>query len=154
MGESLRLWGEMAREKGGKSGTWEEQIRRLDERIPPAAETDLFREEIGRQAVRHNLRAFRLASVEEEGAGRSAVVEGPGGAAAPAPGPQGAEGGKPFAEMKYRVTFLSGYRDMAQFVDEIPAMRRLVSLRRIVVGEKEGEMETSLEISVYHRGTK
>ena len=156
MGESLRLWREMVEEKGGKSRIWEDQIRLFDLRIPVGPETDRFMAEIGRQAVRHNLRAFRLSAADEEGPGRASTVEGPGGTppAGAAPGTPASGGESPYGELKYRVIFLSGYKDMAQFVDEMPAMQRLVSLRKMSVREKEGEMETTLEISVYHRRAK
>ena len=156
MGESLRLWREIVEEKGGNSRIWEDRIRRFDLRVPVGPETDRFMAEIGRQAVRHNLRAFRLSAVEEGGSGRASTVEGPGSTppAGAAPGTPASGGESPYGELKYRVMFLSGYKDMAQFVDEMPSMQRLVSLRKISVREKEGDMETSLDISVYHRRAK
>jgi hypothetical protein len=39
---------------------------------------------------------------------------------------------------------------MAEFVDGIPRMKRLLSVRSLAVGEKDGEMQTTLDLSAYY----
>ncbi|HEY7585589.1 MAG TPA: type 4a pilus biogenesis protein PilO, partial [Candidatus Deferrimicrobiaceae bacterium] len=57
-------------------------------------------------------------------------------------------------EIRLRLSFSSTYRDMAEFVDGIPRMKRLLSIRSVVVKEREGEMETTLELSAFYRKAK
>ena len=107
--------------------------------------------EIGRRAVLHNLKGFRLVVPEEGKAQKTGPGESPGPvstAASPdAAEPQKAKG---FDELHVRLSFFSSYKDMAEFVDGIPRMKRLLSVRSLTVGEKDGEMQTTLDLSAYY----
>jgi hypothetical protein len=150
MGAVLRLWGRMARTGGEESRRWEEHVKAWREKVPETPETDGLMAEIVRQVVLHNLMGFRLAISTDAKAGRSGTVEGPGAFA------EGAEQEKNrFAgELRLRISFFSTYRDMAEFVDGIPRMKRLLSIRSVAVREKDGEMETTLELSAFYRKAK
>lgn len=149
-GAALRLWGTMTRTAGADSRRWEEQMKAWRERVPDRPETEGLMEEIGRQVVLHNLKGFRLSVPTDAKAGKSGAVEGPGASA------EGWEQGqrKGEGELRFRLSFFSTYRDMAGFVDGIPRMKRLLSIRSVDVKEKDGEMEASLELSAFYRKGK
>lgn len=149
-GAALRLWGTMARTAGAESSRWEEQVRLWKEKVPDAPETEGLMEEIGRQVVLHNLKGFRLSVPSDAKAGKSGIVEGPGASAAA--GEQGQR--KDEGELRFRLSFFSTYRDMAGFVDGIPRMKRLLSIRSVDVKEKDGEMESTLELAAFYRKGK
>jgi Tfp pilus assembly protein PilO len=150
MGDALRLWGRMARTGGEESRRWEEQVKAWRERVPETPKTDGLMAEIVRQVVFHNLMGFRLSVSTDAKAGRSGTVEGPGAFT------EGAvqEKNKFAEEFRLRLSFFSTYRDMAEFVDGIPRMNRLLSIRSVAVREKDGEMETTLELSAFYRKAK
>jgi Tfp pilus assembly protein PilO len=155
---SLRQWEEMPRGKDEKARAWETAVARFDERIPSRPEQERFMAEVVALVVRRQLREFRL-SVSDGMDAASAVgaAQGPA-ASAPAPGGTPGEGGTPesgpsFTEIRYRLVFSSAYRDLADFLDELPRLKRLVAIRSVTIREKEGKTETALEISIFHRGT-
>jgi hypothetical protein len=66
-------------------------------------------------------------------------------ARAPAQGKGGA------VEARFRLTFRSTYRDLAEFLDEIPRARRLLTIRSVSVREKADAMAAEIELSAWHR---
>jgi hypothetical protein len=150
MGNALRLWGRMARTGGEESRRWEEQVKAWRERVPETPKTDGLMAEIVRQVVLHNLKGFRLSILTDAKAEKSGTVEGPGAFAERAE----REKNKIAGELRLRISFFSTYRDMAEFVDGIPRMKRLLSIRSVAVKEKDGEMETTLELSAFYRKAK
>ena len=154
---SLHEWEEMPRRKDEKTRTWEETVARFDERIPGGPEQERFMAEVGALVVRRRLREFRLsASDGVDPASTGGTAQGPA-ANAQAPGGTSGEGGTPesrpsFTEIRYRLLFCSAYRELADFLDDLPRLKRLVAIRSVTIREKEGKMETALEISIFHRG--
>src|SRR3989304_7133485 len=134
MGAGIRLWGRMARTGGEESRHGEGRVRAGRERVPETPETDGLMAEIVRQVVLHNLMGFRLTISTDAKAGRSGTVEGPGAFT------EGAvqEKNKFAEELRLRLSFFSTYRDMAEFVDGIPRMKRLLSIRSVAVRGRGG----------------
>ncbi len=147
MGNSLRRWGAMARTAVDETRRWENQVLAWRDKVPGTPETDRLMAEIGRKAVIHNLKGFRLIIPTDVKAVKSGVAEGPGASV------EGTEPdkSKAFGEIRLQMTFFSTYRDMAEFVDGIPGMKRLLAIRSLSVKEKDGEMETTLELAAFHR---
>jgi len=54
-------------------------------------------------------------------------------------------------EARFRLTFQSTYRDLAEFLDEIPRAQRLLKIRSVSVREKADAMATEIELSAWHR---
>jgi Tfp pilus assembly protein PilO len=54
-------------------------------------------------------------------------------------------------ESRFRLTFRSTYRDLAEFLDGIPRARRLLTIRSVSVKEKEDAMAAEIELSAWHR---
>ena len=151
MGSAIRLWSDMARTPGQETLRWEQQVREWREKVPETPETERLMAEIGRRAVLHHLKGFRLV-VPEEGKAQNTGPGGSPGPASTAAPPETAEPqkAKGFDELHVRLSFFSSYRDMAEFVDGIPRMKRLLSVRSLTVGEKDGEMQTTLDLSAYY----
>jgi Tfp pilus assembly protein PilO len=150
MGNSIHLWSDMVRTPVPEVQRWEERVREWRERVPAAVETDKLLAEIGRRAALHNLKGFRLI-VPDEGKMPAAGTGAPPGFSPPAPAEAAPpEKTKGFEELRFRVTFLSGYKDMAEFVDGIPRMKRLLSVRNLAISEKDGEMETQVDLTAYY----
>lgn len=147
MGDSLLRWGAMARAAGDETRRWEDQVLGWREKVPLTPEVERLMAEIGRKTVQHNLKGFRLIIPTDDKAGKSGVAAGPG-AATEGTEP---EKNKAFAETRLQLTFFSTYRDMAEFVDGIQATKRLLAIRYLTVREKDGEMETTLELTAFHR---
>lgn len=149
-GEALRLWGETAQAPGEGIRREEERVHAWRERVPDTPDVERLMDEVSREAVRHRLKDFRLTVPADAGGekGGGGAAQGPG-----APG-EGAEKERPkeFGEVRFRVTFVSTYKDMAAFVDGIPRIRRLLAIRSLSVRERDGEMETSLDLSAYWKG--
>jgi hypothetical protein len=97
--------------------------------------------------VRHNQKAFGLtvAPVAGPAQGEAAPDPAAAGAEPPAPGKEGA------VEARFRLTFRSTYRDLAEFLDEIPRARRLLTIRSVSVREKADAMAAEIELSAWHR---
>lgn len=150
MGSALRLWGAMARTSEAETRRWEEQVKGWRERMPETPEMEGLMAEIGRQAVLHGLTGFRLSIPTDARVERSGTVEGPGASAER----EEQETKKIGSELRLRLSFFSTYRDMAGFLDDIPRMKRLLSIRSVSIKEKDGEMETTLELSAFHRKAK
>ncbi|HEY3488688.1 MAG TPA: hypothetical protein VGK27_01040 [Candidatus Deferrimicrobiaceae bacterium] len=145
MAESMRQWSDMRRSKGGETQGWEASVRRWDERVPGTPMADALMAEISAQAVRHGLTVFRL-TLPAEGAEENAM------AGVPAGGDPAQDNVDRPVEQKYEIVFRSSYRDLAGFLDELPHLRRLITLRALQVREDEGAMESKLSISAWHRG--
>ena len=140
--EAMKLRTEVAQSRVGEGARWEERLRTWERRVPSTPDTEHLLSEIGEMAVRHNLKAFGLAGV-------SAAGSSPGGSA---PDPSAAREGKEGAvESRFRITFRSTYRDLAEFLDEIPRARRLLTIRSVSVKEKEDAMAAEIELSAWHR---
>lgn len=150
MANSLRMWGTMARTAGDENRRWEDLVRVWRERVPDTPETDRLMAEIGREAVNHNLKGFRLTIPTDGKAGKSGVAEGPGAATEE---PE-RDKSKAFGELRLQLSFFSTYRDMAGFVEGVPRMKRLMAIRTLTVKEKDGEMETTLDLAAFHRKAK
>ncbi len=146
MAESVRMWAEMRRSKGGEAQQWEATVRKWDERVPASPMADALMSEIGAQAVRHGLTGFRL-TVPAEGGGQSTPM-----AAALAGDAASQDNVAGPTELKYELVFRSSYRDLSGFLEELPRLRRLVALRALQVRDDDGVMEAKLSISAYYRG--
>jgi len=142
--EAMKLRTEVARSSVGEGARWEERIRTWERRVPSTPNTEALLAEIGEMAVRHNLKAFGLtvapAAVSAQGGDPTAA-----GAGAPAQAKEGA------VESRFRLTFRSTYRDLAEFLDEIPRGRRLLTIRAVSVKEKADAMVAEIELSAWHR---
>jgi Tfp pilus assembly protein PilO len=139
----MKLRTAVAESRAGGGAQWEERLRAWERRVPSTPETERLLAEIGELAVRHNLKAFGLAGV-------STAASPPGGSAPDPSAPR--EGKEGAVESRYRITFRSTYRDLAEFLDEIPRARRLLTIRSVSVKEKEDAMEAAIELSAWHRG--
>lgn len=140
---ALRSAVEESRRSGEKS--WDRKLRSWEERVPASPEPDRLLAEIGEQAARHRLRSFALSVVSAE----------PEGGAPQAPAAEGAPAEKErMSEVRYRMTFRSTYRDLAGFLDDIPGMRRLLSVRSVSIKGEEGAVAATVEVSAWHRGAR
>lgn len=147
MRKALEAWGEMSHTSRSDIDRLERIVLTWRDKVPESPEAGTLLEEIGRQAVGHNLQALRLSVPENSAAERGATVTGPGGTA----DAEGTSKKNTPGEIRFRVVFLSSYRDMAEFLDEIPRMKRLVSIRNLAIRGKGREMETTVELSAFHR---
>jgi len=142
--EAMKLRTEVAQSRVGEGARWEERLRTWERRVPPTPDTEHLLAEIGEMAVRHNLKAFGLTVAPDAGSAQggdpTAVFAG-----APAQGKEGA------VEARFRLTFRSTYRDLAEFLDEIPRARRLLTIRSVSVREKADAMAAEIELSAWHR---
>lgn len=140
--EALQLRAAVAESAGREGGRWEERLRTWKRRVPSRPDTGRLLEEIGDLAVRHRLDSFGLTVVP---------------AAQPGPEDAGArqDGGRNAPmETRFRMTFRSTYRDLAEFLDDLPRMRRLLTIRSVSVKEKAGAMAAEVEASAWHRGER
>ncbi len=144
--EALQLRSSVAESRAGEKGQWERQLRSWEERVPATPESDRLLAEIGEQAVRHNLKSFGLTVATEfrDQGGPPPAAE---------RGRTGTDGPGQMLETRYRITFRSTYRDLAEFLDEIPRMRRLLTVRSVSIKEASGAMLSTVEISAWYRGT-
>ncbi|GAB4238220.1 MAG: hypothetical protein OHK0028_15730 [Deltaproteobacteria bacterium] len=142
--EALRLRAEVAESSGREGARWEERLRTWERRVPSTPDTGRLLEEIGDLAVRHRLESFGLTVAPASAA--QAETE-PGGASA-------AGGKNAPVETRFRMTFRSTYRDLAEFLDDLPRMRRLLTIRSVSVKEKAGAMAAEVEVSSWHRGAR
>ncbi|GAB4372739.1 MAG: hypothetical protein Kow00128_21730 [Deltaproteobacteria bacterium] len=152
MRKALEVWGEMSHTSRADIDRLEGIVLAWRDKVPESPETGTLLEEIGRQAVRHRLRALRLTVPEAASRETGSTVTGPGGTSA-AEAEEAVREASP-GEIRYRLVFASSYRDMAEFLDEIPRMKRLVTVRTLAIREKEREMETTLELSAFHRSPR
>ena len=142
--EAMKLRTEVTQSRVGEGARWEERLQTWDRRVPSTTDTGRLLAEIGEMAVRHNLKAFGLTVAPAAG---SAQGGDPAAAAGDAPA-QGKEGA---VETPFRLTFRSTYRDLAEFLDEIPRARRLLTIRSVSVREKADAMAAEIELSAWHR---
>jgi hypothetical protein len=135
--ESLRQWSEMSEKRDERARAWDEALARAARRVPHGPELEGFMAELSALAVRHHLRAFRLAPSGAMGGAAGGPDQGPAPVVS-APEPQdgltpgGADAGanaaaEPLTGLRYRVLFvhLSGPPDLP---DDLPRMR-LVTVR-------------------------
>jgi Tfp pilus assembly protein PilO len=142
--EAMKLRTEVAQSRVGEGARWEERLRTWERLVPSTPDTEHLLAEIGEMAVRHNLKAFGLTVPPAAGSAQ--------GGAAPDPTAAGAAQGKDGAvEARFRLTFRSTYRDLAEFLDEIPRARRLLTIRSVSVKEKADAMAAEIELSAWHR---
>ena len=144
MAEARNLRTEVARSRVGEGARWEERLRTWERRVPSTPGTEHLLAEIGEMAVRHNLKLFGLTVAPAAGPARAGD---PAAAGAGAP----AQGKEDVVEARYRLAFRSTYRDLAEFLDEIPRARRLLTIRTVSVREKAGAMAAEIELSAWHR---
>lgn len=148
--EAMKLRTEVAQSRVGEGARWEERLRTWERRVPSTPDTEHLLAEIGEMAVRHNLKAFGLTVAQVAGSAQ--------GGAAPDPAAVGADttaqskGGA--EEARFRLTFRSTYRDLAEFLDGIPRARRLLTIRFVSVKEKADAMTAEIELSAWHRGRR
>ncbi|HBO68782.1 MAG TPA: hypothetical protein DD658_00920 [Deltaproteobacteria bacterium] len=147
MGKALEVWGEMSHTSRADIDRLEGIVLTWRDKVPVSPDAGTLLEEFGRQAVRQNLRALRISVPEKTDPGGGSTVSGPGG------GEKEAEEKTP-GEIRFRVAFFSTYKEMAAFLDGVPRMKRLLSIRNLEVSEKEGEMETTLELSAFYRSRR
>ena len=137
--EAMKLRTAVAESRVGEGALWEERLRTWEQRVPSTPDTERLLAEIGELAVRHNLKAFGLT-------GASSAPDPS--AAAPEAERDSKEGA---VETRFRITFRSTYRDLAEFLDEIPRARRLLTIRSVSVKEKADAMDAEVELSAWHR---
>ena len=145
--EAMKLRTEVAQSRVGEGARWEERLRSWERRVPPTPDTEHLLAEIGEMAVRHNLKAFGLTVAPAAGSAQGGV----------APDLTAAIGGAltqlkaGAVEARFRLTFRSTYRDLAEFLDGIPRARRLLTIRSVSVREKADAMAAEIELSAWHR---
>ncbi len=145
--EAMKLRTAVAQSRVGEGALWDESLRTWERRVPSTPDTGQLLAEIGELAVRHNLKAFGLIGVSSAGSPQGgSAPDSP--AAAPEEGRDAKEGA---VESRYRITFRSTYRDLAEFLDGIPRARRLLTIRSVSVKEKADAMEAEVELSAWHR---
>jgi len=142
--EAMKLRTEVAQSRVGEGARWEERLRTWERRVPSTPDAEHLLAEIGEMAVRHNLKAFGLTVAPADGTPQGGDL-----AAAFAGAPaQGSEG---VVESRFRLAFRSTYRDLAEFLDEIPRTRRLLTISSVSVKEKADAMTAEIELSAWHR---
>jgi len=147
MEASLKAWEEMSRTSRIDIDILEKRVAEWRSKVPESPETESLLIELGRHAARHRVRSFRLSAPTEEPSASVSAVAGPPVSSAP-PG----EGGKAGpGEIRFQLAFFSTYRDMAEFLDGIPKMNRLLSVNELKIREKDGEMATDVELSAFFR---
>ena len=146
--EAMKLRTEVAQSRVGEGAQWEERLQTWERRVPSTPDNERLLAEIGERAVRHNLKAFGLTVAPAAGPAQGVAAPDPAAAidGALAQWKDGA------VEARFRLTFRSSYRDLAEFLDEIPRARRLLTIRSVSVREKEGAMAADIELSAWHRG--
>ncbi len=144
--EAMKLRTEVARSRVGEGARWEERLRTWERRVPSAPDTEHLLAEIGEMASRHNLKAFGLTVAPSAGSAQGGAAPDP--AAIAGALAQWKEG---VVEARFRLTFRSTYRDLAEFLDEIPRARRLLTIRSVSVKEKADAMAAEIELSAWHR---
>ena len=149
MDAALSAWEEMSRTSRSDIDVLEKRVAQWRSKVPESPETESLLQELGRHAARHRLRRFRLSVPVEGAASTTGVVAGPSlGPEKPGEGENGGPG-----EIRLHLAFCSTYRDMAEFFDGVPKMRRLLSVNTLKIREKDGEMETDVELSAFYRRT-
>jgi len=143
--EAMKLRTEVAQSRVGEGARWEERLRTWERRVPPTPDTERLLSEIGEMAVRHNLRAFGLTVAPAAGSSQGGAAPEPVAGVGEPPGKEGA------VEARFRLTFRSTYRDLAEFLDGIPRARRLLTIRSVSVREKADAMTAEIELSAWHR---
>jgi Tfp pilus assembly protein PilO len=141
--EARKLRTEVAQSRVAEGARWEERLRTWERRVPSTPDTGRLLAEIGEMAVRHNLKAFGL--TVPPAAGGAAPDPTAAAAGSPAQGKGGA------VEARFRLTFRSTYRDLAEFLDEIPRAQRLLTIRSVSVRETADAMAAEIELSAWHR---
>jgi Tfp pilus assembly protein PilO len=142
--EAMKLRTEVVQSRVGEGARWEERLRVWERRVPSTPDTEHLLAEIGEMAVRHNLKAFGLTVAPVAGQAQGEDPTEAGGGAT-------AQGKEEAVEARFRLTFRSTYRDLAEFLDEIPRGRRLLTIRSVSVREKADAMATEIELSAWHR---
>jgi len=145
--EAMKLRAEVARSRVGEGAQWEERLRTWERRVPPSPDAEHLLAEIGDMAVRHNLKAFGLTVAPAPGSAQGAAAPDP----TTAPDGAPAQGKDGVVEARFRITFRSTYRDLAEFLDEIPRARRLLTIRSVSVKEKADAMTAEIKLSAWHR---
>jgi Tfp pilus assembly protein PilO len=145
--EAMKLRTEVAQSRVGEGAQWEERLRTWERRIPSTPDNGRLLAEIGEMAVRHNLKSFGLTVAPATGSAQAGGAPDPAAASAGASAPE-KEGA---VEARFRLTFRSTYRDLAEFLDEIPRARRLLTIRSVSVKEKADAMTAEIELSAWHR---
>jgi Tfp pilus assembly protein PilO len=145
--EAMKLRTEVAQSRVGEGARWEERLRTWERRVPSTPDTEHLLAEIGDMAVRHNLKAFGLTVAPAEGSSQGGDAPDPAAAGAGPP----AQGKESAVESRFRLTFRSTYRDLAEFLDGIPRARRLLTIRSVSVKEKADAMAAEIELSAWHR---
>jgi len=146
--EAMKLRTEVAQSRVGEGARWEERLRTWERRVPSTPDTEHLLAEIGEMAVRHNLKTFGLTVAPAAGPAQGGAAPDPAAAGTGAP----AQGKDRAVEARFRITFRSTYRDLAEFLDEIPRTRRLLTIRSVSVREKADAMAAEIELSAWHRG--
>ncbi|MGB3400233.1 MAG: hypothetical protein WBA34_08705 [Candidatus Deferrimicrobiaceae bacterium] len=147
MEAALSAWEEMSRTSRSDIDILEKRVAQWRSKVPESPETESLLQELGRDAARHRLRSFRLSIPAERSASMRGAVAGP----SLVSGEAGEGENRGPGEIRLQLAFFSTYRDMAEFFDGVPKMRRLLSVNTLTVREKDGEMETDVELSAFYR---
>lgn len=144
--EAVKLRTEVMQSRAGEGAQWEERLRAWERRVPSTPDTGNLLAEIGEMAVRHNLKAFGLTVPPAPGSAQGEAAPDPV-AVAGAP----AQEKEAVVESRFHLTFRSTYRDLAEFLDEIPRARRLMTIRSVSIKEKTDAMMVEIDLSAWHR---
>lgn len=145
LSRALSAWQEIVHSSRGDIARLERLAATWDARVPEEPETERLMEEFVREAARHHLRSLRIEIPDDKAAVSTGTVSGPG---------QAEPEKKAMEEIPLNVTFSSTYRDMADFLEAIPRMKRLASVRSLTIRRHEGRMETKIRLrAFYRRGT-
>ncbi len=147
--ESVRMGAAAAESRRGEGARWTERLRTWEEHVPSSPDTERLMTGIGELAVRRNLKEFGLTMSAEAPAPQGSVP--PDAAAGAAPGCAPAEREKGLVETRLRLTFRSSFLDLANFLDDLPRVRRLLTIRSVAIKEKADAMVTVVELSAWHR---
>jgi len=148
--EAMKLRTEVAQSRVGEGARWEERLQTWKRRVPSTPDTERLLADIGEMAVRHNLKFFGLTVAQAAGSAQGGAASDPTAGGAEASAKVKGEA----VETRYRLTFRSTYRDLAEFLDGIPRARRLLTIRSVSIKEKSDAMAAEIELSAWHRGER
>lgn len=144
--EAVKLRTEVMQSRAGEGAQWEERLLAWERRVPSTPDTERLLTEIGEMAVRHNLKTFGLTVVAAPGSAQGEAAPDPNAVAGAT-----AQEKEAAVESRFRLVFRSTYRDLAEFLDEIPRARRLLTIRSVSIKEKTDAMTAEIELSAWHR---
>jgi Tfp pilus assembly protein PilO len=139
---------------------WKTKVDELNKRLPGKEDFEHLLLHIGKVANRYRLRDFHLKVIPKD----KGAKKGPGDNGGPqVAGNQerrgtvgkdnGGQGGGviPFESLELSISFNSGYRNMARFIDSMTESMRAMSFETIEIKGRDDRMVTSMLIRAYYR---